>query len=82
MFNFENWYCLVDESAYLWVKTVLLFSPTCSFILFEAGFIQGLLKKNKKKLARSINLTLHYIDDVLSLNNFGDFDTTDTTRFA
>jgi hypothetical protein len=61
----------------------------------EADFIQGLLKKNEKKLARSFNITL-YIDDVLSLNNsrFGDFvdhvypieleikDTTDTDRSA
>ena len=41
----------------------------------EADFIQGLLKKNKKKLARSFSLTFRCIDDVLSLNNsrFGDF---------
>ena len=40
----------------------------------EADFIQGLLKKNEKKLARSFNFTFRYIDDVLSLNNsrFGD----------
>ena len=63
---------------------------------YEADFIQGLLKKNKKKLARSFNSTFRYIDDVLSLNNsnFGDFvvhiypieleikDTTDTDRSA
>ena len=63
---------------------------------YEAGFIEGLLKKNKKKLARSFNFTFRYIDDVLSLNNsrFGDFvdriypieleikDTTDTDRSA
>jgi hypothetical protein len=63
---------------------------------YEADFIQGLLKKNKKKLARSFNFTFRYIDDVLSLNNskFGDFvdriypieleikDTTDTYRSA
>ena len=60
---------------------------------YEADVIQGLLKKNKKKLARSFNFTLRYIDDVLSLNNsrFGDFvdpieleikDTTDTDRSA
>ena len=62
----------------------------------EADFIQGLLKKNEKKLARSFNFTFRYIDDVLSLNNsrFGDFvdriypieleikDTTDTDRSA
>ena len=63
---------------------------------YEADFIQGLLKKNEKKLARSFNFTFRYIDDVLSLNNsrFGDFvdriypieleikDTTDTDRSA
>ena len=63
---------------------------------YEADFIQGLLKKNEKKLARSFNFTFRYIDYVLSLNNsrFGDFvdriypieleikDTTDTDRSA
>jgi len=40
-----------------------------------ADFIQGFHKKNEKKLARSFNFTVRYIDDVLSLNNsrFGDF---------
>ena len=43
---------------------------------YEVDFIQGLLKKNEKKLARSFNIKFRYIDDVLSLNNtrFGDFD--------
>ena len=36
---------------------------------YEADFIQGVLKKNEKKLARSFNFTFRYIDDVLSLNN-------------
>ena len=63
---------------------------------YEADFIQGLLKKNEKKLARSFNFTFRYIDDVLSLNNstFAAFvnriylveleikDTTDTDRSA
>ena len=44
---------------------------------YNADFIQGLLKKNGKKLAitRSFNFTFRYIDDVLSLNNsrVGDF---------
>ena len=67
-----------------------------SFYSYETDFIQGLLKKNEKKLARSFNFTLHYIYDVLSLNNsrFGDFvdciypiepeikDTTDADRSA
>jgi hypothetical protein len=35
----------------------------------EADFIRGLLKKNGKKLARSLNFTFRYIDDFLSLNN-------------
>ena len=43
--------------------------------LYEADFIQGIRKKNEKKLARSFNFTFRDIDDVLSLNNsrFGDF---------
>ena len=59
---------------------------------YEADFIQGLLKKNEKKLA----FTFRYIDDVLSLHKsgFGDFvaciylieleinDTTDADRSA
>jgi hypothetical protein len=63
---------------------------------YEADFIQGLFKKNEKKLARSFNFTFRYIDDVLSLNNsrFGNFvdciypielevkDTTDTDMSA
>ena len=61
---------------------------------YEADFIQGLLKKNEKKLPRSFNFMFRYIDDILSLNNsrFGDSvdriypieleikDTTDTDR--
>jgi hypothetical protein len=63
---------------------------------YEGDFIQGLLKKNERKLTRSFNFTFRYIDDVLSLNNsrLGDFvdriypieleikDTTDTARSA
>ena len=50
--------------------------PTDVFLYsHEADIIQGLLKKNQKKLTRSFDFTFHYIDDVLSLNNsrFGDF---------
>lgn len=50
--------------------------PTDSFLYsHEADFIQGLVKKNEKKIARSFNFTFRYIDDVLSLNNsrLGDF---------
>ena len=38
---------------------------------YEADFIQGFLKKNEKKLARSFNFTFRYIDDVLSLKILG-----------
>jgi hypothetical protein len=81
------------QSAYLWVQTLL---PDLFLYSYEADFIQGLLKKNEGKLARSFNFTFRYIDDVLSLNNsrFGDFvdriypieleikDTTHTDRSA
>jgi hypothetical protein len=41
------------------------------FYSCEADFIQGLLTKNEKNLARSFNFTFRYVDDVLS--RFGDF---------
>ena len=49
--------------------------PALFFYSYDVDFIQGLLKKNEKKLARSFNFTFRYINDVLSLNNyrFGDF---------
>jgi hypothetical protein len=42
---------------------------------YDVDLIQGLLKKNEKKLTLSFIFTFRYIDDVLSLNNsrFGDF---------
>ena len=40
------------------------------FYSYEADFIQGLLKKNEKKLAQSFNFTFRYIDDY---SKFGDF---------
>jgi hypothetical protein len=42
---------------------------------YEADFVQGLLKENEKKLARSFYVKVRNIDDVFSLNNyrFGDF---------
>jgi hypothetical protein len=33
---------------------------------YEADFIQGLLKKNEKKLARSFDFTFRYKDVILS----------------
>jgi hypothetical protein len=36
---------------------------------YEASFIQDLLKRGQKKIAKSFNFTFRYIDDVLSLNN-------------
>ena len=81
------------QSAYLWeinCSSSRRFVP----LFVVADFIHGLLKKNEKKLARSLNFTFHYIDNLVSLNRFGDFvdrmypieleikDTTDTYRFA
>jgi hypothetical protein len=43
----------------------------------EADIIQGLLKKNKKKLARSFKFTFHYRDGVVSLTNSGFVDGVD-----
>ena len=77
----------MDTNCVLLLADLFLYS-------YEADFIQRLLKKNEKKLARSFNFTFHYIDHVLSLNNsrLGDFvdricpikleikDTTDTDR--
>ena len=42
---------------------------------YETDFIQELLKKNEKKLARSFNVMFRYRDNVLSLkiSKFGDF---------
>jgi len=76
----------------------IVYYPLVDLFLYsyEADFIQGLLKKNKKKLAQSFNFTFRYIDYVLSLNNakFGNFvdhiyltelkikDTTDTDTSA
>ena len=55
------------QSAFLQVPNLLLY-------LQDPNFIPELLKKNKKKLTRSFNFKLRYIDGVLSLNSstFGD----------
>ena len=55
-----------------------LFKPLLADLLlysYGTDFIQGLLKKNGKKLAQSFNFTFRDIDNVLSLTNsrFGDF---------
>jgi hypothetical protein len=58
------------ECCYIWVfVTDMAYS-------YEADFIQGLLKKNEKKLARSFHFTFRYIDDVLSLFRSDDFNFT------
>ena len=41
------------------------------FYSYEAYFMQGLLKKNEKKLARFLNLTFRYTDDVFSAPGYG-----------
>jgi hypothetical protein len=84
----------VDTNTLCYEETDLL--ADLFLYSYEADFIQGLLKKNEKKLTRSFNFTFRYIDDVLSVNNsrLGDFveciylieletkDTTDTDSFT
>ena len=84
------------QSAFLLILTVLPFLANLFRYSYEADFIQGLLKICEKNVAISLNFTLRYIDDVLSLNNYqlGDFvdriypieieinDTTNTARSA
>ena len=93
IFNYLHIKCIVDGKI-----NYPLTNHVTDFLLYlhKADFIQGLLKKNEKKLAQSFNFTFRYIDDVHSLNNskFGDFvhriypielqvkDTTDTARSA
>jgi hypothetical protein len=48
------WYQLCPSS-----RRIVLYS-------YETNFIQELLKKNEKKLARTFNFYFRYIDDVLS----------------
>ena len=68
--------CFVDvvfnrQSAYLWVQTVLPFSPTCAFIRMRHTSYRGFSRKMKRS---SFNFMFHYIVDNISLNRsrFGD----------
>jgi hypothetical protein len=67
--------CFNKRLVFQWIRIVLCYSPDLFLHAYEADFIQGLLNKNERKLARSFNFPFRYIDDVLSLNNprFGDF---------
>ena len=77
---FDNIFAMFDE---VFFKTVgIPMETNCAPLLadlflywYGADCMQGLLKKEEKKLARSFNFTFRFIDDVLSLNNyrFGDF---------
>jgi hypothetical protein len=89
--------CVFQQTVGIPIGTNCAPLPADLFLYsYEVDFIQGLLKKYEKKLARSFNFTFRYIDDVLSLNNsrFCDFvdriypieleikDTTDTDTSA
>ena len=90
------WTCFSRDSRYSYEYNCAPLLADLFLYSYETDFIQGLLKKNEKKLARSFNFTFRYIDDVLLLNNsrFDDFidrthpieleikDTTDTDRSA
>ena len=43
------------QSAFLWVQTEYIFSPTCSFMRMRQEF----LKQNENKLARLFNFTFY-----------------------
>jgi len=43
------------QSAFLWVQTEYIFSPTCSFIRMRQEF----LKQSENKLARLFNFTFY-----------------------
>ena len=60
----------MDTNSALLLAELYLYS-------YEAHFIQGLFKKNEKKLARWFNLTFHYADDVLSLKKHKETDRDD-----
>ncbi len=61
---------LVMVGGRVFQQTVSIGMGTNLFLYsYKADFIQGILKKNKKKIAQSINLTFHYINEVLSLNH-------------
>jgi hypothetical protein len=64
------WMCFSTDSRHTY-RYKLWFPDFFIYWLYEADFIQGLLKKNEKKLSRFFNFTLHYINDVLSLNILG-----------
>ena len=68
--------CVFQQPVGIYMGTNCAPPPADLFLYsYEADFTQGLLNKDEKKLARSFNFILRYIDDVLSLNNsrFGDF---------
>jgi hypothetical protein len=44
----QSLHMLHTESAYLWVQTVLLFSPTCSFIRMRQTSYRGFSRKTKR----------------------------------
>ena len=60
---------------FLWELTVHLCLLDVFFYSYEAEFIQTLIKRGKRQLAKSFSFTFRYIDDVLSLNNskFSDY---------
>ena len=48
---------------------MFFFSPTCFFIRTRQASYRGFSRKNERILARSVNFTFRYIDDILSLDN-------------
>jgi hypothetical protein len=67
--------CPVWWTVFQRVRIVLYFSSICFYLhVYEADFLQWLLRNKDRILANIFNSSVRYIDDVLSLNNslFGD----------
>ena len=67
----------VEFSGWIYQQTIgILVGTNCApllddlfLYLYEAEFVQSLLKAGKKHLAQQFNFTYRYIDDALSLKN-------------
>ena len=73
------WTCISTDSRHSY--NCAPFHTDLSLYSYEAVFIQGLLKKNEKKLARAFNFTFCYIDRIYPIE-LEIKDTTYTVRSA
>ena len=57
------------QLPFLWEQTVPHYWLTCFSILYENKFLDKLIKKVKRKLARKFSLLYRYIDDLISFSD-------------